>query len=106
MSSVTSIVGTWTGYVAWGCAGPPVTSSSTVWTFHADGRVRRRPLDSSRGPGRLELQGGHSRTTHGWGGFGLHSQCDPQLTRWHHGLPVAGPSPGRDASTPCAKRKP
>jgi len=37
MSTATSIVGTWTGYVAWGCSGPPVSDSSTVWTFHADG---------------------------------------------------------------------
>lgn len=37
MSNATSIVGTWTGYVAWGCSGPPVSSSATVWTFNADG---------------------------------------------------------------------
>jgi hypothetical protein len=37
MSTATSIVGTWTGYVAWGCSGPPVSNSSTVWTFKADG---------------------------------------------------------------------
>jgi len=37
MSTATSIVGTWTGYVAWGCSGPPVSSSATVWTFNADG---------------------------------------------------------------------
>lgn len=37
MSTATNIVGTWTGYVAWGCSGPPVSDSSTVWTFNADG---------------------------------------------------------------------
>lgn len=37
MSTATSIVGTWTGYVAWGCSGAPVSSSATVWTFNADG---------------------------------------------------------------------
>jgi hypothetical protein len=37
MSTATSIVGTWTGYVAWGCSGPPVSNSATVWTFNADG---------------------------------------------------------------------
>jgi hypothetical protein len=37
MSTATSIVGTWTGFVAWGCSGPPVSNLSTVWTFHADG---------------------------------------------------------------------
>jgi len=37
MSTATSVVGTWTGYVAWGCSGPPVSNSSTVWTFHPDG---------------------------------------------------------------------
>ncbi|SRR5579862_537635 len=37
MSSATSIVGTWNGFVAWGCSGPPVSDSSTVWTFNADG---------------------------------------------------------------------
>ncbi|KAI9771972.1 MAG: hypothetical protein M1839_002565 [Geoglossum umbratile] len=33
----TSVVGTWIGYVAWGSSGPPVSNSSTIWTFHADG---------------------------------------------------------------------
>lgn len=37
MATATSVVGTWTGYVAWGCSGPPVSDSSTVWTFNADG---------------------------------------------------------------------
>lgn len=37
MSDATSVVGTWTGYVAWGNAGPPVTGPSTIWTFNADG---------------------------------------------------------------------
>lgn len=37
MSTATSIVGTWTGFVAWGCSGPPVSNAATVWTFHADG---------------------------------------------------------------------
>ncbi|MCD4484782.1 hypothetical protein LQR31_09885 [Chromobacterium vaccinii] len=37
MSSATSIVGTWTGYVDWGNTGSPVHNSSTVWTFNADG---------------------------------------------------------------------
>lgn len=37
MSTATSIVGTWNGFVAWGCSGPPVSNSSTVWTFHPDG---------------------------------------------------------------------
>jgi len=37
MSSATSIVGKWTGYVAWGFSGPPVSDASTVWTFNPDG---------------------------------------------------------------------
>ena len=37
MSTATSIVGTWNGYVAWGDSGPPVSNSTTVWTFNADG---------------------------------------------------------------------
>ena len=37
MSTATSIVGTWTGYVAWGDSSPPVSNSSTVWTFDANG---------------------------------------------------------------------
>ena len=37
MSTATSVVGTWQGYVAWGCSGPPVSDSSTVWTFKSDG---------------------------------------------------------------------
>jgi hypothetical protein len=37
MSNATSIVGTWSGFVAWGDSGPPVSDSSTLWTFHADG---------------------------------------------------------------------
>jgi hypothetical protein len=37
MPTATSIVGTWTGYVTWGDSGPPVSNSSTVWTFNADG---------------------------------------------------------------------
>jgi hypothetical protein len=37
MSTATSIVGTWVGYVAWGCSGPPVSNAATVWTFNADG---------------------------------------------------------------------
>jgi len=37
MSTATSIVGAWNGFVAWGDAGPPVSNASTVWTFHADG---------------------------------------------------------------------
>jgi hypothetical protein len=37
MSNATSIVGTWNGFVAWGCSGPPVSNSATVWTFHANG---------------------------------------------------------------------
>jgi hypothetical protein len=37
MSTATSIVGDWNGFVAWGCSGPPVSDSSTQWTFHADG---------------------------------------------------------------------
>jgi hypothetical protein len=37
MSTATSVVGTWNGFVAWGCSGPPVSDSSTVWTFNADG---------------------------------------------------------------------
>jgi hypothetical protein len=37
MSTATSVVGTWNGFVAWGCSSPPVSDSSTVWTFNADG---------------------------------------------------------------------
>lgn len=37
MSTATSVVGTWHGFVAWGCSGPPVSNASTVWTFKADG---------------------------------------------------------------------
>lgn len=37
MSTATSIVGTWIGYVAWGDSGAPVSDSSTVWTFNANG---------------------------------------------------------------------
>ncbi len=37
MSTATSIVGTWTGHVAWGDSGPPISDSSTVWTFKPDG---------------------------------------------------------------------
>lgn len=37
MSTATSVVGTWTGHVAWGCSGPPVSDGSTIWTFKADG---------------------------------------------------------------------
>jgi len=37
MSTATSVVGTWNGFVAWGCSGPPVSDSSTMWTFNADG---------------------------------------------------------------------
>ena len=37
MSNATSIVGTWSGFVAWGDSGPPVSDSSTLWTFHANG---------------------------------------------------------------------
>jgi hypothetical protein len=37
MSTATSIVGTWTGFVAWGDSGPPVSDQSTIWTFKADG---------------------------------------------------------------------
>jgi hypothetical protein len=37
MSNATSIVGTWNGFLAWGDSGPPVSNSSTVWTFHSDG---------------------------------------------------------------------
>ena len=37
MSTATSVVGTWNGFVAWGCSGPPVSNSSTVWTFKPDG---------------------------------------------------------------------
>ncbi len=37
MSNATSVVGTWSGFVAWGDSGPPVSDSSTLWTFHANG---------------------------------------------------------------------
>src|SRR5579871_4195700 len=37
MSNATSIVGKWTGYVAWGDSGPPVSNASTIWTFNSDG---------------------------------------------------------------------
>src|SRR5271170_5657588 len=37
MPNATSIVGTWSGFVAWGDSGPPVSNSSTLWTFKADG---------------------------------------------------------------------
>src|SRR5215469_9805734 len=37
MSTATSIVGTWNGFVAWGDSSPPVSNASTVWTFNADG---------------------------------------------------------------------
>jgi hypothetical protein len=37
MSNATSIVGTWNGFVTWGDASPPVSNSSTVWTFKGDG---------------------------------------------------------------------
>jgi len=37
MSNATSIVGTWSGFVAWGDAGPPVSNSATLWTFNPDG---------------------------------------------------------------------
>jgi len=37
MSTASSIVGTWYGYVAWGCSGAPVQNASTIWTFKADG---------------------------------------------------------------------
>jgi hypothetical protein len=37
MSTATSIVGTWNGFVAWGDSGQPIGNSSTVWTFNADG---------------------------------------------------------------------
>jgi CubicO group peptidase (beta-lactamase class C family) len=37
MSNATSIVGTWSGFVSWGDAGPPVSNASTLWTFKADG---------------------------------------------------------------------
>jgi hypothetical protein len=37
MASASSIVGTWYGYVAWGCSGPPVENASTTWTFKNDG---------------------------------------------------------------------
>jgi hypothetical protein len=37
MSTATSIVGTWNGFVAWGDSGSPVSNAATVWTFHADG---------------------------------------------------------------------
>jgi hypothetical protein len=39
MSNATSIVGIWNGFVAWGCSGLPVSNSSTVWTFHANGNA-------------------------------------------------------------------
>jgi hypothetical protein len=37
MASASSIVGTWYGYVAWGCSGSPVENASTTWTFKNDG---------------------------------------------------------------------
>jgi hypothetical protein len=37
MSNATSIVGTWSGFVAWGDSGPGVSNSSTLWTFKSDG---------------------------------------------------------------------
>ena len=37
MSTASSIVGTWYGYVAWGCSGAPIQNASTTWTFKADG---------------------------------------------------------------------
>ena len=48
MSNATSIVGTWSGFVAWGDSGPPVSDSSTLWTFHADGAG---PTSSAEGDG-------------------------------------------------------
>jgi hypothetical protein len=36
-STATSIVGTWYGFVGWGCDGTPVEDSSTTWTFRSDG---------------------------------------------------------------------
>lgn len=36
-TTATSVVGTWNGFVTWGDAGPPVNSSTTVWTFEAGG---------------------------------------------------------------------
>ncbi|MGC9946049.1 MAG: hypothetical protein ABSF64_06730 [Bryobacteraceae bacterium] len=36
-STATSIVGTWYGFVGWGCDGPPVQDSLTTWTFNSDG---------------------------------------------------------------------
>lgn len=36
-TTATSIVGTWSGFVTWGDAGPPIGNSSTVWTFNGDG---------------------------------------------------------------------
>jgi hypothetical protein len=37
MSTATSVVGTWSGFVTWGDTGPAVSNSSTLWTFHANG---------------------------------------------------------------------
>lgn len=37
MSTATSIVGTWSGFVAWGDSGAPVSNGSTLWTFKSDG---------------------------------------------------------------------
>lgn len=34
-STATSIVGTWYGFVGWGCDGTPVEDSSTTWTLGA-----------------------------------------------------------------------
>lgn len=36
-STATSIVGTWYGFISWGCDGPPIQNSTTTWTFHSDG---------------------------------------------------------------------
>lgn len=33
----TSVVGTWHGFVGWGCDAAPVQDPSTTWTFNSDG---------------------------------------------------------------------
>jgi hypothetical protein len=37
MSTATSIVGSWNGFVTWGDSGAPVSDSATQWTFKPDG---------------------------------------------------------------------
>jgi hypothetical protein len=36
-TTVTSIVGTWYGFVAWGCDSAPIQDDYTTWTFNSDG---------------------------------------------------------------------